>query len=67
MRVADVFPELEKAIIQNQEINCYRQERNGRVKWVIEIQDPVEAESFQGKMNAFIDRMRGMQEGNPCP
>jgi len=67
MRIEDVFPELENAVIQNREISCSRHERNGRVRWVIEIDDPEAAKSFQDRMLSFLDGIKAPQEGRACP
>jgi hypothetical protein len=66
MRIDDVFDELENAVVQQQEISCHRSEKNGRIKWVIEILDPETAETFQVKMNAFLDRLKQAKEGLNC-
>jgi len=65
MEFDEVLKDLNRAVIHKQEISCIRHQRNGQIRWVIDISDPAEAESFQNRLTSFFDRFKP-QEENEC-
>jgi hypothetical protein len=56
----DVFRDMDKALVRKQEIKCFKQEVNGRIRWIVEIDDPQETKKFESKMFSFFERMKRM-------
>lgn len=54
----DLFRDLNRAVVKKQEIRCFKQEVNGRIRWVVEIDDPYEAKRFESRILGFLKRMK---------
>jgi len=54
----EVFNDLKKALVKKQEIRCLKQAKNGKVRWLIEIEDPENSRSFENTLRKFLEKLK---------
>ena len=58
MEFDDVFRDLEKAVVQKQEIKCFKQQSDNAIRWIIEISEPKKAREFESRLNTFFQALK---------
>lgn len=56
MNSDDVFRDLKKAYHEKRRVRVSRSEINGKIRWVIEIEDRPLLTEFNTKLRSFLDR-----------
>jgi hypothetical protein len=62
MNPEDVFRDVKRAIHEERRVRVSRSEVNGRIRWVIEIEDKPLLTQFNTRMRDFLDRMSGASD-----
>jgi hypothetical protein len=61
----DVFRDVKRAIHEERRVRVSRSEVNGRIRWVIEIEDKPLLTQFNTRIRDFLDRMGGASDEDP--
>jgi len=56
MNPEDVFRDMKRAIHEERRVRVSRSEVNGRIRWVIEIEDKPLLTQFNSRLRDFLDR-----------
>jgi len=54
----EVFGDLDRAMIQKQEINILKQKVGNKIRWIITIEDLEKSKEFESRLFGFLQKLK---------